>query len=211
MGSPVYKLYFYKPSLALLEMAHDQLAAYVKKTEEFLSDAGGRLLIQGSVWSTERFAGFGVEWFPSWKALREHDRCLDEMHWFQYMDSETYLGFDPADEPNRLEPLNLLTDVDYIAHIYISRSEPPIYSVSEAETAEAMKVFDLGKALGVVPVVHGYSRPIDEEWSDWGVELYPSLEALETKTKAQEKVNWWKYITAKTYLGTAYAGELLGK
>lgn len=211
MDTPVYKFFLYKPRLAAFEQPPEKLEEYLQKNEAILRDTGGRRLIMGSLWSTERFVGFGVELFPNWKSLREHIRCLDELHWFQLIDSEVVLGLDSADNPNRLEPLNLDPNVDYIAHMYLARYHEPFYSISEADMAEAMKVFDLEKELGVVSVVHGYSRPIDEKWNGWGVELYPSMEALAQKAQAQEKVNWWKYIDAKTYLGTANGGELLGK
>jgi hypothetical protein len=60
-------------------------------------------------------------------------------------------------------------------------------------------------------VLSVFARPANEEWDWWGIELYPKFEAVVAKTRNQEKVKWWKYVFARSYLGTPTAGELIKK
>ena len=46
------------------------------------------------------------------------------------------------------------------------------------------------------------SRWADEETIAWGVLEYPSIEAYWQKVAELEKLNWWRYFSAKTILGT---------
>ena len=41
----------------------------------------------------------------------------------------------------------------------------------------------------------------DEEWNGWGVEKYPSFEALQQRQLDLFAMNWSKYFDAKSYLG----------
>jgi hypothetical protein len=36
----------------------------------------------------------------------------------------------------------------------------------------------------------------------WGVIEYPSMEAYQQKVKELEDMNWWRYASVKTILGT---------
>ena len=40
-----------------------------------------------------------------------------------------------------------------------------------------------------------------EEWGGWGVEKYPSFEALQQRQQDLMAMNWFRYFDAKTYLG----------
>lgn len=46
------------------------------------------------------------------------------------------------------------------------------------------------------------SRWADEELFDWGVIEYPDMEAYQKKVEELETLNWWRYISTKTVLGT---------
>jgi hypothetical protein len=46
------------------------------------------------------------------------------------------------------------------------------------------------------------SRWADEEIYDWAVIEYPDIEAYQEKVAALEKLQWWRYFSAKTILGT---------
>ena len=51
-------------------------------------------------------------------------------------------------------------------------------------------------------VIKCYSRWADEGLYDWAVIEYPSMEAYQKKVKELEALNFWRYWSAKTVLGT---------
>ena len=64
------------------------------------------------------------------------------------------------------------------------------------------KVEEVDKRAGATYRLFCNSRWADEEISMWGVIEYPSMEAYLQKVKELEKLNWWRYFSAKTILGT---------
>jgi hypothetical protein len=46
------------------------------------------------------------------------------------------------------------------------------------------------------------SRWADESIFDWGVIEYPNIDAYQQKVAELEKLQWWRYFSAKTILGT---------
>ena len=47
------------------------------------------------------------------------------------------------------------------------------------------------------------SRWSSQQWRSFGVEEYPSIEALQEHMKRLEQMNWWRYGEITTILGTA--------
>jgi hypothetical protein len=211
MDTPVFKLYLAKPNLETMLMPQERIMEFLQKNETIKTSLGVRNLLTGSVWSDERYTIFGVELFPNWQAIRDHHRRLNELNWFQSLQSEVYLGVDPEGNPNKLEPLTLDPNIDWLAHIFVFGFHPQAYDVSEAENAEMMKIFDLEKSLGAISVLGVESRFVNEENYYWGIELYPSLEALIQKSRVQEQGKWWKYYNVRSFLGTIEEGELVKK
>lgn len=211
MDTPVLKLWLAKFSLAAVTMPQERTDDSFRQYEELIKRYGVRDLINGSLWSDERFTSFGVEWYPNVKALREFNSKLDALHWFQYIKSEIFLGVEIPENPIPMTPLGLDPGVDWLVHIYMSRLLPLAYDMSEAEMTEAMKVLTDARALGVRDGPMANSRPVNEEWGSWGIEFYPSLEVLVQKNAMMEKVKWYKYVQARSFLGTATGGLLVGK
>lgn len=50
------------------------------------------------------------------------------------------------------------------------------------------------------------ARWVNEEIYDWGVLEYPDMETYQKKVKELEELNWWRYFSAKTILGTKMEG-----
>ena len=46
------------------------------------------------------------------------------------------------------------------------------------------------------------SRWADESMPLWGVIEYPDMEAYQRKVAALEEMDWWRYVSTKTVLGT---------
>jgi hypothetical protein len=54
------------------------------------------------------------------------------------------------------------------------------------------------------------SRWADEEVQAWGVLEYPSMEAYLRKVAELEELDWWRYFSVKTMLGTRVAVQKSG-
>ncbi len=211
MDTAVFKLYLAKPKLEAVLLPKERIAESLQKHDQIAKDIGVRNLVSGTVWSDERYTMFGAEWFPSWKVVREHMRCLNELNWFQYMQSETFLGLEDPEYPMKLQPVDLDPNTDWIAHIWINQFLSTTYEATEAEKAEFLKSIEFGKTLGLHELVTVISWPINEEWNGWGIELYPSLEKRLEAAQNHMKAQWWKFVSARTFLGTADSGELIKK
>lgn len=68
------------------------------------------------------------------------------------------------------------------------------------------KVEEVDKRAGAKGVITCNSRWADEEIFDWAVIEYPDLEAYQKKVAELENLNWWRYFSAKTILGTMMGG-----
>jgi hypothetical protein len=72
----------------------------------------------------------------------------------------------------------------------------------EEQDALWAKVGEIDKRAGAQFHVFCNARWADEDLMAWGVIEYPSMEACVQKAKELEDMNWWRYISAKTILGT---------
>jgi hypothetical protein len=77
----------------------------------------------------------------------------------------------------------------------------PIKSKEERDNLWA-KVQAVDERAGAKWVIVCNSRWADESIYDWGVLEYPSMEAYQQKVKELEELEWWRYFSAKTILGT---------
>jgi len=68
------------------------------------------------------------------------------------------------------------------------------------------KVEEVDKRAGAKWLIVCDSRWADEEVFDWGVIEYPDMEAYQKKVEELEKLQWWRYFSAKTILGTKMPG-----
>jgi hypothetical protein len=69
-----------------------QDALFAKMSEAFKSVGGKNIVMCESAWSSEKWWYWGVEEYPSIEAVQEYTRCLAELEWFRYCESETLLG-----------------------------------------------------------------------------------------------------------------------
>lgn len=58
--------------------------------------------------------------------------------------------------------------------------------------------------VGGKPVVMCDSTWTSEEWWYWGVEEFPSIEAVQEHAKMLAALNWMRYCHSDSMLGTAY-------
>jgi hypothetical protein len=77
------------------------------------------------------------------------------------------------------------------------------YQLSEEEqTALWAAVEEIEKRAGGSWTICCDSRWANEEIYDWGVLQYPSMEAYQQKVAELEKLNWWRYFSTTSILGT---------
>jgi hypothetical protein len=62
--------------------------------------------------------------------------------------------------------------------------------------------------VGGKRVVMAVSMWSNEQWSGFGVEQFPSLEAAVEHTKILWKLNWYRYIESETYQGIEFKPEM---
>jgi hypothetical protein len=95
----------------------------------------------------------------------------------------------------------------------------PIYKTFHARMTEAWfqlskeeqdqllsKVGDVLTKVGGKPVIACDSSWVSEKWWFWGVEEFPSIEAIQEHTKLLADLNWMRYCESETLLGTALQG-----
>jgi hypothetical protein len=211
MDIPVFKLYLAKWNYEATLVTAERQAEFITQLAQIKKDNGVVDLLNGTIWSDERYAQFGVEKYPNWQALYEYNRCLDELHFFQYLTSQTYVGISDERWPMNLEPVELNPSNPPIAQVWITKNRGSVSGWDEWEKEKASKVFDLDKNLGVRTLVNTYVTPLNESHAWFGVDVYPSMEALLAKSKAQADADWWSYIQGRTYLGVIDGGELVKK
>ena len=77
------------------------------------------------------------------------------------------------------------------------------YQLSKEEQNNlTSKAMEAEKRAGARLVIACDSRWADEAFSDWAVVEYPDMAALQQKVADLEQLNWWRYFSAKTILGT---------
>ena len=64
------------------------------------------------------------------------------------------------------------------------------------------KVEEADKRAGGKWLILCNSRWANEEVFDWCVLEYPDMDAYQQKVMELEELNWWRYFSAKTILGT---------
>jgi hypothetical protein len=93
MAQPIYKLFMAKPSQAGYQVAQEEQEKVFAKVEEALEQVGGKRVIScDSGWASEQWTFWGVEEFPDVEAVQKYTALLNELNWFQYVDSFTLLG-----------------------------------------------------------------------------------------------------------------------
>jgi hypothetical protein len=95
MAKSVYKMFLSRFTEAWYQLSSEEQGRMIEKIEAALAQTGGkRVVLCDSTWSSEQWAGFGVEVFPDIEAVQKHTALLNEINWFRYIESTTLLGTD---------------------------------------------------------------------------------------------------------------------
>jgi hypothetical protein len=77
------------------------------------------------------------------------------------------------------------------------------YQLSKEEQEKLWsKAEEIGNSNGAKLLIACNSRWADEGTLAWGVEKYPDIETYQQKAEEYEKLEWWRYFSVKSILGT---------
>lgn len=211
MAHPVYKLYFYRRSpkvSGLLSAEFEELSARVNEPAARL---GVRRLLDAYMrWSNECYEYFGVELYPSLEAAQEYTRYLEDMDWFGHVQGESFLGIPMDGTANNLTPPEPPAPGEKsVYRVYLSRLTDYGHSLSpdELNAVWAMGNDALSQAGGR-PIVGGFMRWNNEQWESFGIERFPSHEAVLSYSQYLTVSGWYRVSQAHSHLGVAIGGEL---
>ncbi len=94
-----------------------------------------------------------------------------------------------------------------IYKLYMGRLREAWYELSEQEQqALFSRLEQKQKELGVTVPVLCDSSWSSEQWTFFGVEIYPDLDAERKYSQFLTEIHWLRYIESLTVIGTAWAG-----
>ena len=214
MATPLYKLFFFKPTGKALELSQEERAALLKRLEEPGERWGVRLLIAADMrWSSETYDYFGVELFPSQEAAYTYASCLREIGWYDYIEAQSYLGIPMDGTANNLAPIEPPAPGDSpVYRVYFSRLTPEGMKLTLTELQElSNRSAEASRENGGRAICSAYMRWNNEEWEYFGVERYPNMEAVVRYSQHLTVSGWYRYWSARSFLGTGVEGLLLGE
>lgn len=95
MGQPVLKMYQMRYKEAWFTLTRQEQAVILEKVNEALKKVGGSHVTTClSLWSSERWMGFGVERFPDIEAVLLHTQMLYDIGWYRYVEADSQLGIE---------------------------------------------------------------------------------------------------------------------
>lgn len=93
MTGPIYKMWRATGKEAWHQLSKEEQDALFAKVDDARKSTGAKVLLYcDSSWDSEHWLFWGVEEFPSFEAMQEYTRCLMELNWFRYIESDILLG-----------------------------------------------------------------------------------------------------------------------
>jgi hypothetical protein len=90
-----------------------------------------------------------------------------------------------------------------IYKLFLVKSSAAGYQLSEKERETLFaKVEEAFTKVGGKRILLCNSAWASEQWSNWGVEQFPDMEALQKYTELLNEFNWFQYVESMTILGT---------
>jgi hypothetical protein len=199
MDSILYKLFFYTT-------AAEEQPDLCEQRETL----GIRQLLTADMsWSNQKFSSFSVDLYPSLEAARSYARIMHEA--CGSIPGESYLGI-PMDEnyPDFFAPM-LREGESPVYRVYFSRPTPQAYEVEAKKYQAALQMITESRTrAGGRPLIAAYMRWNNEEWEYFGVERFPSINALLAYSQFLTENRWYRYTQAISYIGVATGGILSG-
>jgi hypothetical protein len=112
------------------------------------------------------------------------------------------LFIDRTDDLTQSEEKNMATP---IYKVFMGKPSEAWYALSTEEQANLLaKVSATLGQVGGKQVILCNAQWVGDQWSFWGVEQFPDLEAVQTHTALLAELNWFRYIDGMAVLGTEW-------
>lgn len=181
-------------------LSPEERAAKFAQVAAARQECGGRLLVSAIArWSGYDVYGFGAEVFPDLASLQKHTAALEELNWYRYVESESFIG----------TPL-IMNDPVYENPIYqlqlICGPREACYAMPEEQlNGEFERVFASVNEQGMRRILR-----LDCRWSREDLRLiqlheWPSLEAQMKHTAFEEQLEWPRLFDQTHILGVKAA------
>ena len=201
MFTPIYKVYIQKRLLlGGAGLSKEQEEKLTTATNQKLAEVGGRDIIScWSTWSSETIQWFGISEYPNIKAVMSHTRFLEELGWLNMADTMTLLG--TADAPIQDFAALLKTEQPIVKLWMVKTLRPEFYQATEEERQKAMSQQDgIYEGYGKT-VLTCSSRWASEQYSGFGFDIFPDLEACQKVHQELEKIDWFRWTETDSVLG----------
>lgn len=213
MEQPLYKLFFFRRKALTGELPAEQFQALMEQIKDPAGNLGVRQLLLAEMrWSNEQYAYFGVEQYPSLDAELEYSRYLEKSGWYDQVEGESYLGL-PLDETANERNLPDLPapGSQPVYRVYLSRLTTYGLELTTDQLNETWaQGRDALKMVKGIPLLAGFSRWNNETWDGFGIERFPSYQAVLAYTQYLSVSGWYRVSEARSHLGFAIGGALSG-
>ena len=177
-------------------LSQEELEAKLAQVNAARPECGGRLLVNALArWSSYEIYGFGAEIFPDLESLQKHTAALDELNWFRYIDSESFIGTPSViNEPTYENPIYQLQ--------YIHGPREAGYTMAgEQVNTELQRVIASADELGRVHLLRMHCRWSREDYMMIQIHEWPSLESQMKQAAFEEQVEWPRLVNQSHILG----------
>lgn len=199
MSEPIISVWLSKPLPNVATMPQAEQNRIMGQVDQALADVGGKRIVScRSEWSSERWLYFGAEVYPDAQALMKYKRVLADMSWYNYLDSQILLGT----AQGAVE--QAVAGSSGVFKLWMGRPTPAYYQLDEknvaASTARQQAAFTQvgGKVLFSAGCFSS------ELYLGFGIEYYPSLDAVRKYAGSLWEMKWHQYIEADILLGSLW-------
>lgn len=177
-------------------LSNDERQARLAQAAAVRHECGGRLLVNALArWADYGIYGFGAEIYPNLESLQKHTAALEELDWYRYIDSESFIGTPLIiEEPAYENPV-------YHLQLIHGRREAG-YALSEERSNDGFKqVFASAEEHGMRRLVRMDCRWSREDYRLIQVFEWPSLDAQMKHIAFEEQLEWPRIFDQSHILG----------
>lgn len=206
MSTPIFQVFIGKnniaSNLAIRGLSDEAQKDMMEKNKASVQSVGGSIVVLcNSAWADEEHPWWGVIRFPSLEARIEHARDLKEIGWLDHVDAFTLLGTAEAEPP-------AVTIPNPIYKLWILRTNPAASMASGSLPGGVMtlgwsKHYELYHEHNSLILLQCNSYWCNEAYPNFGVSVYPSIEANMRIMQGLADLGWQRYFDSFTILGTS--------
>ena len=195
MSSPVYNIYLARGtaySYSLDEAGRNKIMQIPGPLQASL---GVKSIVVANCFWSSRWQIFGIEEFPDIDSYLHYDAKLQEAEWHRYIKAENYIGICS-------QPVVPQAEKSGFYKLYFSTLTADAFALTENDRNQAMA--ELGKLQNdhqMKSVMMGEVIS-SEHFSNFGLEYFPTWEAVVDYRRALDARDWFRYVKGTIYLGT---------